>query len=130
MRRGFFISPAPGECAAASGREPGSFGSWPAMARRIRSQSSAPRAMGPILSMEKERAMAPARLTRPNVGGSPLRPQNPEGHRMEPQVSVPMAKPARPAPTTAAEPLDDPQVQCFSFQGFFAGPVAEAEAKR
>ena len=47
---------------------------------------------------------------------------------MEPQVSVPMAKAASPAPVMAAEPLDDPQVQYSVFQGFLAAPVAEAEA--
>jgi hypothetical protein len=47
---------------------------------------------------------------------------------MEPQVSVPMANAASPAPAIAADPLDDPQVQQSVFQGFLAAPVADAEA--
>ena len=72
--------------------------------------------------------MAPPRPTRPKVGRKPETPQNADGQTIEPQVSVPMAKAASAAATIAPEPLDDPQVQQLVFQGFFAAPVAEAEA--
>ena len=39
--------------------------------------------------------MAPPRPTRPKVGRNPETPQKAEGQRMEPQVSVPMAKAAK-----------------------------------
>jgi hypothetical protein len=47
---------------------------------------------------------------------------------IEPQVSVPIAKAARAALEIAPDPLEDPQVQQVEFQGFFAGPLADAEA--
>src|SRR6266699_4040983 len=96
----------------------------------MRAQSSALRAMGPILSMEGASAIAPYRLTRPYVGRRPLTPQNAEGQMMEPHVSVPIAKAARPAATIAPEPEDDPQVQQVVSQGFLASPCNDAEAKR
>src|SRR5712671_5578410 len=111
-------------------RVPRSLKSWPAIAEKMCAQSSAERASGPILSIEYASAIAPFRLTRPNVGRSPLTPQNAAGHTIEPQVSVPMAKPASPAATMAPEPEDDPQVQQLVFHGFFAGPCSEADANR
>jgi len=41
-----------------------------------------------------------------------------------------MANAARPAATIAPEPLELPHVQHAAFQGFFAGPVSDAEANR
>src|SRR5882724_3969415 len=41
------------------GTVPRTFGSWQAMAAKMRAQSSAPRAIGPILSMEGASAIAP-----------------------------------------------------------------------
>ncbi len=41
-----------------------------------------------------------------------------------------MANAAMPEATIAPEPLDDPHVQQFVFQGFLAAAVAEAAAKR
>ena len=49
---------------------------------------------------------------------------------MEPHVSVPIAKAARPAATIAPEPEDDPQVQQVVSQGFLASPCNDADAKR
>src|SRR5271169_6464684 len=100
------------------------------MAAKMCAQSSALRAMGPILSMLGARAMAPYRLTRPYVGRRPLMPQKEAGQTMEPQVSVPMAKAAKPAETMAPEPEEEPQVQQVWSQGFFAAPWREALANR
>src|SRR3954466_2152793 len=57
-------------------------------------------------------------------------PVNDDGQTIDPQVSVPIAKAASPAETIAPDPDDEPQVQQPSFQGFFAAPLIEAEAKR
>ena len=45
---------------------------------------------------------------------------------IEPRVSDPSAHGAKPAATTAPEPLDDPHVQQSVFHGFLHGPVSEA----
>src|SRR5262249_42468142 len=104
--------------------------SCPAITAKMCAQSSADRAIGPILSIECANAIAPYRLTRPNVGRKPLTPQYAEGQMIEPQVSVPTAKAASPAATIAPEPEDEPQVQQEVFQGFFPAPASEADAKR
>ena len=52
--------------------------------------------------------MMPARLTSPRVGLSPTRPIAPDGHTIEPSVSVPIATWASAAATAAPEPLDEP----------------------
>jgi hypothetical protein len=67
-------------------------------------QSSTVRHIGPILSMLHDSAMAPWRLTRPNVGRRPVTPLRVAGDTMEPCVSVPMAKPTRPAAVAAPGP--------------------------
>ena len=41
---------------------------------------------------------------------------------MEPSVSVPMAKPTRPAAVAEAEPADEPLLPWVGFQGFFVWP--------
>src|SRR5215475_7784656 len=102
--------------------------SCPAIAAKMRAQSSAERASGPILSIEYESAIAPYRLTRPYVGRNPLTPQSAAGQTIEPQVSVPMANAASPAPTIAPEPEEEPHVQQEVFQGFFDAPCSDAEA--
>src|SRR5713101_2099889 len=112
------------------GSVPRSFKSCPAMAAKMRAQSSALRAIGPILSMDGASAMVPYRLTRPYVGRRPMTPQNADGQMIEPHVSVPIAKAARPAATIAPEPDDDPQVQQAVSQGFLASTCRDAEAKR
>src|SRR5215467_9197849 len=96
----------------------------------MRAQSSAERASGPILSIEYESAIAPYRLTRPYVGRNPLTPQYAAGQTIDPQVSVPMANAASPAPTIAPEPEDEPHVQHFVSHGFFEAPCSEALANR
>src|SRR5579884_2826273 len=130
MRNGFFPGTGPEYVnrASASASVPASCGSFPAITDKTNPQSSALRARGPILSIEYESAMAPWRLTRPKVGRKPDTPQNAEGQIIDPHVSVPMAKAASPAATIAPEPLEEPQVQQRWFQGFFVGPVREADA--
>src|SRR5690349_16981785 len=87
------------------------------MAARTSAQSATERAMGPILSILQARAIAPWRLTRPNVGRSPVTPHCVQGETIDPQVSVPMAKPTNPAAVAAADPADDPLDPSARFQG-------------
>ncbi len=66
--------------------------------------------------------MAPWRLTAPKVGRSPVTPQRVAGETMEPQVSLPMAKPTSPAAVAAPGPAEEPLEPCSRFQGFFVLP--------
>src|SRR5262249_30875640 len=81
----------------------GSRGSAPAIVARIVRQSQTERASGPTLSNVYAPTMPPARETRPYVGRMPVRPQNADGQRIDPHVSVPRANVASPAATAAPE---------------------------
>src|SRR3954468_1821666 len=93
---------------------------------KIAAQSSAVRAIGPILSIVKHSAIAPVRGTRPYVGRNPLTLQNAAGTVIDPHVSVPMAKPTMPSPTAAPAPLLDPPAQRDTSNGHLHGPVIDA----
>jgi hypothetical protein len=54
-------------------------------------------------------------------------PQKALGVRMDPEVSDPSAKVARPAATAMAEPLEDPPDQRVRSHGFNPGPVKLAD---
>src|SRR5260221_303749 len=79
-------------------------------ARTTRRASAADRGIGPALSSDQQRAMAPSSGTAPNVGRSPVVPQRIDGDTIEPRVSVPIANGTHPAATAehgpALEPLD------------------------
>ena len=85
-------------------------------------QSRADLQIGPILSMLQLNAIAPFRLTRPNVGRRPVAPHRVDGETIDPNVSVPMAKATSPATVAEAEPADDPLDPCFKSHGFFVTP--------
>src|SRR5688572_994421 len=89
----------------------GSRGSAPAIAASTRPQSSAVRHIGPSLSIDHDRAIAPWRLTRPYVGRSPVTPLNAEGVVIEPHVSLPIANGTSAALTAAPGPDEDPPAQ-------------------
>src|SRR5262249_18527168 len=74
------------------------------------------------LSMLHERVMQPKRLTRPKVGRRPVTPQRVHGETMLPNVSLPMAKPTKPAATEEAEPAEEPLDPCFEFHGLRVMP--------
>src|SRR5262245_1415861 len=78
--------------------------------------------MGPSLSMVQASVMHPCRLTRPNVGRSPLAPQRVHGEMMLPKVSLPMANPTSPATAADAEPADDPLDPSFTYHGLRVCP--------
>src|SRR5437868_2490480 len=92
------------------------------MAPRTTAQSSIVRQIGPSLSSVQQSVIQPARLTRPNVGRSPLAPQRVHGETMLPIVSLPIAKPTRPATTADADPADEPLEPCFTFHGLRVKP--------
>src|SRR5262245_22200226 len=98
--------------------------SGPAIARSTMAQSWACRHIGPILSSVVPAAITPLRLTRPNVGRRPTMPQRTEGERIEPPVSLPMAKPTRPAAVAAPDPADDPLDPSAGFHGLLVRPPA------
>src|ERR1700722_14701980 len=64
----------------------------------------------------------PARLTRPRVGLPPTTPQALDGETIEPSVSVPTARGAKPADRPAAEPELDPDGLRSSAYGFAVWP--------
>ena len=81
------------------------------MMPRMAAASAALRAIGPIWSRESARVKMPWRLTRPQVGLIPVRPQAEDGKRIEPPVSEPSEPKHRPAAVATPEPLDDAPVQ-------------------
>jgi hypothetical protein len=78
--------------------------------------------MGPSLSIDHERAIAPVRGTRPKVGRRPVTPLRVDGDEIEPNVSLPMAKPTQPAAVAEPGPADEPLEPWSSFQGLFVRP--------
>ena len=56
------------------------------------------------------------------VRDNPTTPQRVAGERMEPPVSVPMAKPTRPAADAAAEPAEEPLEPWLGSQGLLVRP--------
>src|SRR5580704_2579994 len=78
--------------------------------------------MGPSLSSDQQRVIAPVRATRPYVGRSPVTPQRIEGLTMLPPVSLPMAKATKPAAVAAPGPALDPEDPSSRFHGFTVWP--------
>src|ERR1043166_7496080 len=85
-------------------------------------QSWTVRAIGPILSIDQQSAIAPVRDTRPKVGRSPVVPHRVLGDTIEPSVSVPSAKGTGPAATAAADPALEPLDPSSGFHGLFVRP--------
>src|SRR5215475_8761200 len=85
-------------------------------------QSSTVRQIGPRRSWVQESVMAPYRLTRPNVGRSPLQPHRVDGLRIEPLVSVPMPNATQPAAVADDGPAEEPLDPSFRSHGLFVRP--------
>ena len=81
--------------------DPGSRLSPPLIAPSTKPVSWTVRQIGPTLSSDQHSAMHPLRDTRPYVGRKPVAPQRSDGNVIEPSVSVPIAKPHRPAAVAA-----------------------------
>src|SRR5215470_18976291 len=92
------------------------------MASSTSAQSSTVLQIGPSLSMLQERAIAPVRGTRPNVGRNPVHPHRVEGDEIEPNVSDPMLNATHPAAVAEAGPAEDPLDPCCVFHGFLVTP--------
>src|ERR1041384_2436898 len=92
------------------------------MALKTSAQSSTLLHIGPILSIDQLKAIAPVLLTRPYVGLSPVTPHRVDGETIDPHVSVPMANPTSPADVAEADPADEPLDPSDSFQGFLVIP--------
>src|SRR5262245_20261548 len=87
----------------------GSSGSTPAMTDSRTAASVTLRVIGPAVSCWAESGTTRLRLTRPRVGLIPTIPFAPDGHTIEPSVSLPIATTARLAEIPAPEPLLEPQ---------------------
>src|ERR1700722_14153119 len=92
------------------------------MACKTSSVSSTLRAIGPSLSSDQHRVIAPVRGTRPYVGRNPATPQRILGATILPPVSLPIEKPTRPAAVAAPGPALDPEDPSSSSQGFMVWP--------
>src|SRR5262249_57681259 len=94
----------------------------PATASRSRAQSSALRAIGPIVSKVAATGKRPPFGTSPVVGRRPVTPHRHAGIRIEPPVSVPSVPAARsPAPAPPDPPLEPPVTRSAA-HGFRAAP--------
>lgn len=69
--------------------------------------STALRASVPTWSSEAASSNTPCRLTRPQLGFSPVTPLAAAGQRIDPPVSEPIEPWQRPAAVATPEPLDD-----------------------
>src|SRR5215216_3194841 len=78
--------------------------------------------MGPTRSCDQPSTMPPARLTRPKVGRSALRPHSRAGDTIDPDVSVPMPNATQPAAVADAGPADDPLEPRRRSHGLFVRP--------
>src|SRR5262245_66236981 len=78
--------------------------------------------MGPSLSSDQQRLIAPLRATRPNVGRRPVTPQRIAGLTMLPPVSLPTEKATRAAAVAAPGPALDPEAPSSNSQGFIVWP--------
>src|SRR6476619_6057001 len=84
--------------------------------------SSTLRVIGPSLSSDQHRVIAPVRGTRPYVGRRPVMPHRIAGLTMLPPVSLPIENPTRPAAVAAPGPALDPDAPSSSSHGFMVCP--------
>src|SRR5918911_2458534 len=80
------------------------------------------RAMGPAVSCWAEIGTMPLRLTRPRLGLMPTSPFAPDGHTIEPSVSVPTATVARSAAAITPDPELEPHGLRSRTYGMFVWP--------
>src|SRR5580693_2343635 len=92
------------------------------MARSTSIASSTVRVIGPSLSSDQHKVIAPVRATRPYVGRSPVIPQRIEGLTILPPVSLPIEKATSPAAVAAPGPALDPDAPSSGSHGFIVCP--------
>src|SRR5436189_4183666 len=84
--------------------------------------SSTERVIGPSLSSDQQRVIAPVRATRPNVGRKPVTPQRIAGLTMLPPVSLPIENATSAAAVAAPGPALDPEAPSSKSHGFIVWP--------
>src|SRR5438067_10930082 len=92
--------------------------SAPLIACSTSNASSTERVIGPSLSSDQQRVIAPVRATRPNVGRNPVMPQRIAGLTMLPPVSLPTENATRAAEVAALGPALEPDAPSSQGQGF------------
>src|SRR4051794_36315212 len=97
-------------------------GAWPAVTSWRGAAARTGRAQGPPRAREDENATMPYRDTPPYVGLTPTVPVTAAGWRMEPPVSVPMARGASKEARAAEEPPPDPPGMRVRSHGLPVGP--------
>src|ERR1044071_2447638 len=80
--------------------------------------SSTERVIGPSLSSDQHKVIAPVRATRPKVGRNPVSPQRIAGLTMLPPVSLPIENATSAAAVAAPGPALDPDAPSSSSPGF------------
>ena len=94
----------------------------PARASRSSAASRTERVIGPGASWLPLIGTMPPVGRRPTVGLSPTQPLRELGHVIEPSVSVPIARGARPPATAAPDPDEEPPALRSSAQGLLVSP--------
>src|SRR5256886_2319403 len=96
--------------------------SAPLIAYSTSKASSTERVMGPSLSRDQHKVIAPVRATRPNVGRKPVMPQRIAGLTMLPPVSLPTENATSAAAVAAPGPALDPEAPSSNNHGFIVWP--------
>src|SRR5436189_1945257 len=96
--------------------------SAPLIACKTSIASSTERVIGPSLSSDQHKVIAPLRATRPNVGRRPVTPQRIAGLTILPPVSLPIENATSAAAVAAPGPALDPDAPSSSSQGFIVWP--------
>src|SRR5689334_4146629 len=78
--------------------------------------------MGPSLSSDQHKVIAPVRATRPNVGRNPVMPQRIAGLTMLPPVSLPTENATSAAEVAAPGPALEPDAPSSRTHGFIVCP--------
>src|SRR5919197_4596004 len=94
----------------------------PVAAPRTTAASVTLRVIGPAVSWSAEIGTTPARLHSPSVGLIPTMPFAPDGHTIEPSVSVPTATVARSAAAITTDPELEPHGLRSRTYGMFVWP--------
>ncbi|MNM95088.1 hypothetical protein D3C81_1075150 [compost metagenome] len=106
----------------ADGLSAGSALSLPFMAFNSNAASRTVRVIGPGVSSLWVTGTMPLRLSSPTVGLRPTTPLSDAGQMIEPEVSVPTVRGAKPAATATAEPELEPHGSALNTCGFLVCP--------
>src|SRR5436190_18508641 len=96
--------------------------SAPLIACKTSIASSTERVIGPSLSSDQHKVIAPVRATRPKVGRSPVTPQRMAGLTILPPVSLPIENATNAAAVAAPGPALEPDAPSSCSHGFIVCP--------